>query len=185
LDTIKFPENNKLIASAISKMACFSTQDMQNMPHDIEHFMKVWAFANMIGRKSGLDERTQQTLDLAAIVHDIACPLCRKKYGNASGKHQEEESEPLVREFFATLEEEGIDVDRIVHLVTHHHTYTDIDGLDYQILLEADFLVNAEESNYSKDTIISARDKFFKTELGIDLINSMLAKFAQTTQVQS
>ena len=178
MDTIKFPENNKLIASAISKMACFSTQDMQNMPHDIEHFMKVWAFANMIGRKSGLDERTQQTLDLAAIVHDIACPLCRKKYGNASGKHQEEESEPLVREFFATLEEEGIDVDRIVHLVTHHHTYTDIDGIDYQILLEADFLVNADESNYSKEAIISARDRFFRTELGLDLINNMLTKMA-------
>ena len=108
--------------------------------------MKVWAFANMIGRKSNLDEKTQQTLDLAAIVHDIACPLCRKKYGNASGKHQEEESEPLVREFFAAFGEEGIDVERIVFLVTHHHTYTDIDGIDHQILLEADFLVNAEKA---------------------------------------
>ena len=178
METVKTPEKSKLIASAISKMACLSAQDTQNMPHDIEHFMKVWAFANMIGRKSNLDEKAQQTLDLAAIVHDIACPLCRKKYGNASGKHQEEESEPLVREFFSNFSEEGIDIDRIVHLVTHHHTYTDIDGIDYQILLEADFLVNAEESSYSKEAIISARDKFFRTELGLDLINNMLSKMA-------
>ena len=178
MDTVKFPEENKLIASAISKMACFSTQDMQNMEHDIEHFLKVWMFAKAIGESACLDEKTQRTLELAGVVHDIACPLCRKKYGNASGKHQEEESEPLVREFFSNFSEEGIDIDRIVHLVTHHHTYTDIDGIDYQILLEADFLVNAEESSYSKETIISARDKFFRTELGLDLINNMLSKMA-------
>ena len=176
METAKIPEENKLIASAISKMACFSTQDMQNMEHDIEHFLKVWMFAKAIGESASLDEETQRTLELAAIVHDIACPLCRKKYGNASGKHQEEESEPLVREFFSNFSEEGIDIDRIVHLVTHHHTYTDIDGIDYQILLEADFLVNAEESSYSKEAIISARDKFFETELGLVLINNMLTK---------
>jgi len=46
---------------------------------------------------------------LAAIVHDIACPLCRIKYGNTNGKVQE------------------------------------VEGADYQILLEADFIVNADE----------------------------------------
>ena len=178
METAKIPESNKLIASAISKMACFSTQDMQNMEHDIEHFLKVWMFAKAIGESAHLDDKTQQTLELAGVVHDISCPLCRKKFGNASGKHQEEESEPLVREFFSNFSEEGIDVDRIVFLVTHHHTYTDIDGIDYQILLEADFLVNAEESSYSKETIISARDKFFETELGLVLINNMLTKMA-------
>ena len=176
METVNISEENQLIASAISKMACLSTQDAKNMQHDIEHFLKVWMFAKAIGESASLDEETQRTLELAAIVHDIACPLCRKKYGNASGKHQEEESEPLVREFFSDFGEEGIDVDRIVFLVTHHHTYTDIDGIDYQILLEADFLVNAEESSYSKEAIISARDKFFRTELGLDLINNMLSK---------
>ena len=28
---------------------------------------------------------------MAAVVHDIACPLCREKYGNTNGKHQEED----------------------------------------------------------------------------------------------
>ena len=32
--------------------------------------------------------------------------------------------------------------------MTHHHTYTGVDGIDYQILLEADYLVNADESHY-------------------------------------
>ena len=43
--------------------------------------------------------RSQYILEAAAVIHDIACPLCREKYGNADGKHQEAESEPLVRAF--------------------------------------------------------------------------------------
>ena len=36
-------------------------------------------------------------------------------------------------------------VERICYLIGHHHTYKDVDGADYQLLLEADFLVNAYE----------------------------------------
>ena len=48
--------------------------------------------AKTIGELEGLDRHTQEVLELAAVVHDIACPLCREKYGNASGKNQERES---------------------------------------------------------------------------------------------
>lgn len=47
----------------------------------------------------GLGPKEMTTLELAAIVHDIACPLCREKYGNADGKKQEEEGVPLVYSF--------------------------------------------------------------------------------------
>ena len=30
-------------------------------------------------------------------------------------------------------------IERVKYLVGHHHTYDNIDGLDYQILIEADF----------------------------------------------
>lgn len=39
------------------------------------------------------------------------------------------------------------------YLVGHHHTYKDIDGLDYQILVEADFLVNYFEDGLDKEHI--------------------------------
>ena len=47
------------------------------------------------------------------MVHDIACPLCREKYGDADGKHQELESPPLVEAFFAELPVARPDVERI------------------------------------------------------------------------
>lgn len=75
--------------------------------HDIYHFLKVWAFAKNIGEAEGLDPKTQETLEMAAVVHDIACPLCREKYGNTSGKHQEEESAPLVAGFSKMYRQEN------------------------------------------------------------------------------
>lgn len=157
------------IATAIEKMIAF----YQGNLHDINHFLKVWAFAKTIGEQTALDTCTQKTLELAAIVHDIACPLCREKYGNTDGKNQERESAPLVEAFFAEAQNSEVDTARISWLVSHHHTYTGVDGMDYQILLEADFLVNAGESGYSKTAIANAGQHIFRTAAGIRLLNSM------------
>ena len=107
------------------------------------------------------------------MVHDIACPLCREKYGNTAGKHQELESPPLVEAFFEEMPVEGGDVARISWLVAHHHTYTNVDGPDHQILLEADFLVNAGESNYTRAAIENFRRRVFRTVTGTALLDSM------------
>lgn len=98
-----------LIASATQKMIEF----YRGSCHDINHFLKVWAFAKTIGELEGLDSHTQTVLELAAVVHDIACPLCREKYGNTDGKNQERESPPLVEEFFRELPAAREDVTRI------------------------------------------------------------------------
>ncbi|MDD6142268.1 MAG: HD domain-containing protein [bacterium] len=145
----------------------------QGSLHDINHFLKVTAFARTIGLQEQLDERTQLTLELTAIVHDIACPLCREKYGRASGDLQEQESEALLRPFLAEFNLDEQMRERVIHLVTHHHTYTGVDGMDWQILLEADFLVNACEGNMTREAIESFRDNVFRTPTGITLLNTM------------
>ncbi len=141
--------------------------------HDINHFLKVWAFAKTIGEQEQLNGHTQETLELAAVVHDTAYPLCREKYGNTNGKNQEIESPPLVDKFFEGFPICEADKNRISYLVSHHHTYTDVDRLDYQILLEAYFLVNAGESGCSKSTIESSKHNIFRTAAGIRLLNSI------------
>ena len=40
---------------------------------------------------------------------------------------------------------------RVQYLIAHHHTYDHVDGIDYQILIEADFLVNIMEDHLSKE----------------------------------
>ena len=158
-----------IVASATRKMIEFYEGNL----HDINHFLKVWAMAKTISELEALDSRTQEILELAAVVHDIACPLCREKYGNTDGKKQELESPALVEAFFADLPVARADIDRISWLAAHHHTYMDVDGADHQILPEADFLVNAAESGYTRSIIESFRRRVFHTSAGIRLLGSM------------
>ena len=159
----------KNVAAATRKMIGF----YHGNRHDIAHFLKVWAMAKTIGELEGLDGHTQEVLELAAVVHDIACPLCREKYGDTDGKHQELESPPLVEAFFAELPVDRADVARISWLAAHHHTYTDIGGVDHQILLEADYLVNADEHGDSRSAVENFRRRIFRTAAGTQLLNSI------------
>lgn len=63
--------------------------------------------------------------------------------------------------------------ERVSFLVGHHHTYTGIDGLDYQILVEADFLVNLFEGNTDTAHIRATYDNIFRTETGKKICREM------------
>lgn len=75
------------ISEIMQKMIAFSNGNR----HDINHLLKVWGYAKTIGDTEKLDADTQFLLETAAITHDIACPLCREKYGNTNDKYQEAE----------------------------------------------------------------------------------------------
>lgn len=166
-----------IVAATTQKMIAFYRGNI----HDIDHFLKVWAMAKTIGELEVLDKHAQEVLEIAAVVHDIACPLCREKYGDTNGKHQELESPPLVEAFFKGLPVERPDVERVSWLVAHHHTYANIDGPDHQILLEADFLVNAGESGYTPSAIRNFRERVFRTAAGKELLDSMYLKGAENS----
>ena len=160
------------VAEVVKKMVEYSKGDL----HDINHFMKVYAYAKTIAEGENLSPEQQKLVEVTAVVHDIACPLCRVKYGNANGKHQEEESAALIEEFFAYSDLPKEFVDRVSYIVSHHHTITGIDGIDYQIMIEADYLVNADEGNFSGNNVRNMLEKVFKTETGKFLLQSMYQK---------
>ena len=139
-------------------------------PLRINHFIKVWGFAKAIGESEGLDAETLGILEIAALTHDIGIKNCEEKYGNADGALQQLEGPP---EAEILLETEGINGDiigRVCWLIAHHHTYSDIQGTDYRILVEADFLVNAFEGGMSADAIKSFGNKVFATSAGKRLL---------------
>lgn len=159
-------------AKILCKMADFYEGNLS----DINHFIKVYGFAQSLGILENLDEGTRDTLEIAALVHDIACPLCREKYGSTAGHYQEAESESLLREFLAEFALPAYILERVIYLVCRHHTYEAVDGMDWQLLLEADFLVNAGEMALSRESIESFREKVFKTKSGKQLLNSIYLK---------
>lgn len=142
-------------------------------PKRIQHFIKVHSFAKTIGLLEKLDKQTLFILETAALVHDIGIKLCEQKYGDCNGKLQELEGPAVAR---GLLEDLGYDEDvmeRVCFLVAHHHTYDKVDNMDYQILIEADFLVNMYEEKLDKKSIELAFQRIFKTPSGRFLCKQM------------
>lgn len=83
------------ISEIIVKMIGYSNGNC----HDINHFLKVYAYAKTIAACERVSAEEQQIVEIAAVIHDIACPLCREKYGNTNGKYQEAEGIILASEF--------------------------------------------------------------------------------------
>ena len=145
----------------------------QDCMERVNHFLKVYACARTIGEGEGLDELTQQILETAAIVHDIGIRPSMEKYGSGAGKYQELEGPPVARELLGTLGYANQVIDRVCTLVGHHHTYQPILGLDHQILVEADFLVNMDEGHMDTESIRRVTETIFSTETGKKLLFSL------------
>ena len=103
----------------------------------IQHFCKVHSYAKLIAETENVDKECLFIIEAAALTHDIGIHSCEEKYGNCNGK-----------------------------LIAHHHTYNKIDEIDYQILVEADFLVNIMEDGLSKEAALKAYESIFKTTCG-------------------
>ncbi len=139
----------------------------------IQHFIKVYELSRLIAKMEGMDEKSREILVAAAIVHDIGIKVSLDKYGKSNGKLQEIEGPPFAEEMLRKLGYEEEVIERVSYLVAHHHTYESIDGLDYQILVEADFLVNLCEKKSSKETILEIYKDIFLTESGKELCKRM------------
>lgn len=142
-------------------------------PERIHHFLKVHNFARLIGLGENLDERTQYLVETIAAVHDIGIHQAEKVYGSSAGKYQEELGPAEADEMLTALGLPRDIIDRVMYLVAHHHTYTDIDGIDYQILVEADFLVNLYENALPVSAQKQAYESIFKTETGKHLCREL------------
>ncbi len=145
-------------------------------PKRIQHMLKVYQFAKLIGEEEGLGAGEQLTLETAAIVHDIGIRPAEERYGSCSGKLQEQEGPPEAQRLLTELGYDEDVVQRVSWLVGHHHTYTDVKGKDYQILLEADFLVNLFEDGCGRETIRHTYRSIFRTEAGKRIFRIMFGE---------
>lgn len=142
-------------------------------PKRIQHFIKVHAFAKLIAESEGIDAHVRFVLEAAAYLHDIGIHKAEDLLGDCGGKNQEKlgpgEAAPILERCGFT----EVDAQRVRFLIAHHHTYTGIDGADWQILLEADMLVNLYEDGLGEHAARSALERVFKTETGKQLCRQM------------
>lgn len=142
-------------------------------PKRVQHFTKVHSYARLIGIGEELDDASLFILEAAAYTHDIGIRVAEEKYGRCDGKLQEQEGPIIAQKMLSQLGFENYIVERICFLIGHHHTYDNIDGLDYQILVEADFLVNLYEDDAGNRAIDKAYKRIFKTETGKKIFRLM------------
>lgn len=142
-------------------------------PMRIQHFTKVHAYSRMIALEEKLSDKEQFLIEITALVHDIGIKKALEKYNSSMGKYQEQEGPAETLKLLEKFELCTDIKDRVAYVVGHHHSYNYIDGIDFQILVEADFLVNIFEDNIKLDAAYAVRKNIFKTKTGIKLLNTM------------
>ena len=139
----------------------------------IQHFCKVHSYAKLIAETENVYKNCQFIIEAAALTHDIGIHICEEKYGSCNGKLQEKEGPAIAEKLLGELGFDRNVSERVQYLIAHHHTYGNINEMDYQILVEADFLVNIMEEGSSKEAAIKAYQNIFKTSCGKKICREM------------
>ncbi len=139
----------------------------------INHALKVYSLCNTISGLEKLEEKDRQVVILSGILHDIGIKEAERKYNSSAGPYQEKEGPAIARDILERNFIPTAIIDRVCFLIGHHHSYSKIDGQDFQILVEADFLVNIFEDEMSEAAVFSIKSKYFKTKAGTRLLDLM------------
>jgi len=158
-----------MITTVMEKMIDYFKNDVRR----INHALKVLTFAHIISQEELADEKIHQILCFTAILHDIGIKEAERKYHSSGAKYQEIEGPHIARHILTQLDISQGYIERICFIIGNHHSYAQIDGMDFQMLVEADFLVNMYEDSMNQDTIRNIRDTIFKTKSGKRLLESM------------
>ena len=152
---------NKIILDMIE----YNAQDTKR----INHALKVHSYSKIIGENESLSEDELSVLEIASILHDIGIKQCEKKYNSTNGFLQQKEGPVIAETMLEKYDLNDDIVNRVLHIIGHHHTYRNVDGLDYQILLEADLIVNTQEEYITKYAFWNAVNILFSTDSGKDI----------------
>jgi len=169
-------EINLMIGTVLSKMITYLGSDTKR----INHAMKVYSFSCALWEEEAKDkgltrsDERKETLLLAAILHDIGIHEAERKYDSNDGKYQELEGPSVAEELLEECNADPRLSARVCYLVGHHHSYHLIDDLDFQILVEAEEIVNLEEDYSDPQSILAARQITMKTAGAKKILDSYL-----------
>lgn len=159
-----------------AKLAALAAEYDAGDPRRVQHFMKVYAFCRLLGQGEGLDEGAQNRLEAAALLHDIGIHEAERKHGSSAGKWQEMEGPAVAAPLLRQAGADEAETERVLWLIAHHHTYDASENMDFRILLEADFLVNAYEDALPQEACRIAGERVFRTATGRSFLENLYLK---------
>ncbi len=114
----------------------------------IKHTQKVARFAEAMVKIEGGNPLVVLG---SAFLHDIGIHEAEKKHGNSSGEFQGLEGPPIAKDMLKRIGLQTEMIDEICDIIGHHHHPREEETLNFQILYEADWLVNIEEDGFLKN----------------------------------
>lgn len=156
---------------AIGKMKAVFGSDERR----INHALKVLAYSEEILQKEKMEKDLEEVVVLTAIFHDIGIQEAERKYDSNSGKYQEIEGPPIARQILGEMNVQPAVIDRVCYIIGGHHTPSKVDGADFQVIWEADLLVNMQEEEWNVDgsRLPHILEKNFKTRSGRQIAKNL------------
>ena len=156
-----------LLARAIEEMKLV----FKDIPYGIDHTSRVLSNAKFIMNGEEITGATEETVCFAAVLHDIGAIEAQRNHGSMEGRFQEIEGPPIAQSILERIGVPAATTNRVCFIVGNHHTPAKIDGVDFQVIWEADYLEYLQfgEKNDDPDTLRQKILENFKTATGRNL----------------
>lgn len=168
-------EYNRMLKLVRDHITAFFGKDSK----DLAHALNVLKYVQLLLPEVAPDDWARFRAEAAALVHDIACPLCREVYGECTGDLQEQKSELILDLFFEKHDLPPQQVKRIIWMVCHHHTPEASDESDFRLLIEADLLANVQEHNLDLFDLRQLAVRTMRTQTGQEELRKLLRPMVQ------
>lgn len=143
----------------------------KDTPEWIEHTLNVQGYAEAIMEGENIYADQRELISIVTLLHDIGVIEAQRKYGSMAAPYQEKECPVVARQILQEINYPSPLIERVCYIVGNHHTQAKIDGRDFQIQWEADWLVNLEgrEILADKPRLRAFIEENFKTVTGKNL----------------
>jgi len=167
----KEEKNHRMRERIDYEMRKYFGQDMKR----INHALKVAQYAEQILKIEGGHPLVVLG---AAYLHDIGIKEAERKKGTASEEDQEKEGKTAAEEILMKLNVQRTIANEICDIIGHHHHPRTKETLNFQILYEADSLVNIEENGLLKnpEKLEEIITKNFKTVTGKKMATELMSR---------
>ncbi len=131
----------------------------------INHAHRVTEYAEELLKR---EEGGYLIVVAASLLHDIGIHAAEKKYGSTIGKYQEQEGPPIARRILTELGFKQNQIEEICEIIAHHHSPRRITTRNFEILYDADWLVNLRDEYdiQDRDKLGNIINRVFLTQSG-------------------
>ncbi len=139
----------------------------------VDHTLRVARFSERILKSEGGDPLI---ILCAAYLHDIGIYEAKKKReetGTDCSLQQEIEGVPIARKILERLGVKKEDIEKICDIIGNSQRTQEEGTLNFQVLFEAEWLVNMEEKGFSRKEVQAVIEKSFRTEAGRKLAEEL------------